>query len=224
MGGHGGPPQGLKPPQAVSPQIGEPRGAWQTALPPPPPLPAPPCRPPPSWPCTCRERSSARPGAGRRCRDQSSPPAGGRGGRAPSCSCRAAPPVHPHVPPQPAGGYRLRHKGCSGHHARERSVPRRPPALPPTLGQTRETGHAEQVSPVSPRGVTRQLCPEQWDTSPGHSWDSSSGCIPRAQLHACPPLVPEEAGGCWGPTATSPVPPLGTSPCGKVATPPHPPG
>lgn len=171
-------------------------------------LPALPCRPPPSWPCTCRERSSARPGVGHRCRDQSSPPAGEEGGAGCLHTAAGQPPrpalVHPHVSP-PAGGYRLRRTGCSGHLAREKSVPTRPPALPPRRGRpTRRDTRNKSL--LCPHGASHGSCAELGDTSPGHNWEGSDGCILRARLWVCPSGADGGRGVLGGSSATSPPP------------------
>lgn len=78
-------------------------------------------------------------------------------------------------------GYRLRRTGCSGHHAREKSVPTHPPALPPRRGRpTRWDTRNKRL--LCPHGASHGSCAELGDTSPGHNWDGSDGCILHARL------------------------------------------
>lgn len=130
---------------------------------------------------------------------------GAVGSQAPSCSCGAAPPVHPHVPP-PAGGYQLRCTGCSGHHARERSVPTRPPALPPHWGRPARQG-TRNKRPLCPHGASRSSCALSQGTRP----QDAAGTAPAgaSSVPSSPGLPAPGAGGgrgVLGSAATSPPP------------------
>lgn len=188
-------------------------------------LPALPCRPPPSWPCTCRERSSARPGVGHRCRDQSSPPAGEEGGAGYLHTAAGQPPPFGAPPRQPTS---WRVTGCGARAAPGitpgKSLSPRIPRLSPRAGaDPRDGTHGTSVSCV-PTGRHTAAVPS-WGTRPrGTTGTALMGASSMPASGFDPPVL-MEVGGCWGgPQRRPPTPVPGTSPCGKAATPPRPPG
>lgn len=169
-------------------------------------LPAPPCRPPPSWPCTCRERSSARPGAGRRCRDQSSPPAGGNdtvGGGHPHIAAGQPPGATPTSPHQLVG------TGCGARAAPGitpgKGLSPRVPRPPLRWGRPTRRG-VRNKRPLCPHGASHSSCAPSRGTRPqGAAGTAPAGAssVPASGLDH--PLL-AEPGGVLGSAAVSPPP------------------
>lgn len=193
---------GLKSPlHAMSPQerSREVPGSTPSALP------ALPCRPPPSWPCTCRERSSARPGVGHRCRDQSSPPAGEERGAGYLHTAAGQPPP---LWCTPTSAHQLAGTGCGARAAPGitpgKSLSPRIPRLSPRAGADPRDGTDGTSVSCVPTGRHTAAVPS-WGTRPrGTTGTALMGASSMPASGFAPP-VPMEVGGCRG--VLSDVPP-----------------